>query len=180
MAERRTLARPYAKAIFEIALEMKDYDKWSTLLTTLALVAENKEMQPLLRDRTIPSDVLGHFFLAVTEKVIDALARNFILVLAAHKRLEVLPEVHNLFEEMRATAENRIAIHLAAPVALDVTEQKRFKKIFEKEFSRTVHMHCTVDQKLLGGFIARAGNYVIDGSLRGQLINLKKAMGEAS
>jgi len=178
MSDRRTLARPYAKAIFEIARSSKDYQKWSRLLQVLDLIASNKQVKILLRDKTLAAERIIKFFLEVCGKFLDEPAKNLVSILAYRRRLEVLPEIAALFQEMRNEAENTIEVEFASSIAIDENEKEKFKKILENTFSRSVTMKCVVDKSLFGGFLARAGNYVIDNSLKGFLTELKLAIGE--
>jgi F-type H+-transporting ATPase subunit delta len=177
MAEKRTLARPYAKAIFEIAEATKTYEKWSQSLKLLALVAANKEMIPIVRDKTISSEVLAQLFLDVCQNYLDESSRNLVTILALKKRMDVLPEIASLFEEMRSGAENTVNVVFSTFIAIDEKEKAEYEKMLGNRLSRIVQMHCEVDKQLLGGYLAKAGNYVIDGSIRGLLTNLKVTMG---
>src|SRR6185437_12070085 len=132
-----TIARPYAKAVFEIADQSRIYEKWSQILRLLAMVSENPQMHVLLRDRTIPWQEMADFFLSIFEKGLDEVARNFVLVLAYYKRLAVLPEIRSLYEAMRAEKENTIAVQLISPMVLDEGEREKFKGLLEKYFFRT-------------------------------------------
>ena len=177
MAEKRTLARPYAKAIFEIAEVTKTYEKWSQSLKLLALVVTNKEMVPMIRDKTVSSQVIAQLFLDVCQNYLDEPSRNLVTILALKKRMDILPEIASLFEEMCSDAENTVNVVLSTSIAIGEREKAEYEKMLGNRLSRTVQMHCEVDKQLLGGYLAKAGNYVIDGSLRGLLANLKVTMG---
>lgn len=178
MAERKTLARPYAKAVFEIAGQANAYDQWSQWLSIFAMIAEDPIMWHLLQDRTIDRGEVANFFLSICEQGLNETAKNFILALADYRRLKLLPEIKALFTQFRSDKENTIAVQFASVVVLTKEEENKFKKMLEHCFNRTVKMHCSIDNKLLGGFVARAGNYVVNGSMQQQLINLRETIGE--
>ncbi len=178
MLERTTLARPYAKAIFEIAFATKNYEKWYELLRVLCFAVEDLRVISLLRDRTIPLQEIINFFLEICQKFLDEPGQNLITVLALHRRLEALPEIMRLYKEMYAERTGTIEVEFLSPVMISEDEEASFRRILGKYLSKTVTMHCKVDKELLGGFLARAGNYVIDGSVRGYLANLKSSIGD--
>ena len=178
MLERTTLARPYAKALLEIAIASKSYEKWAEILKTLCLIVENQQISVLLKDRTIPLQKVADIFLALCQDFLDDKGRAFVTLLVFHRRLEVLPEIIDLYQKMYADKEKIIEVEFRSSIGITETEQESFKRLFEKYLSKTIKMHCIVDNELLGGFVARAGNYVIDGSVRGYLTNLKESIGD--
>ena len=113
MIEPRTLARPYAKAIFEIAEKNKNYAKWSEQLEVLAWITEDKQVQRLLHDVTIPSQRIVEFYKEVGKAVLDEPASNLIQVLALKKRLILLPEIEMGFRLLRFEAENILPVKIS-------------------------------------------------------------------
>ncbi len=178
MIEKATLARPYAKAVFEIAAGEKAYKKWSLALQALEMVAKNKQVLLMVRNKTVPVQAIAAFFLEVCHPYVDRTIHHFVRVLANARRLEVLPEIRGLYETMRQAAEQRVEVEISTPIILDDRQKIEFTKMLEKHFDKTVSVRYSLDENLLGGFRAVAGNYVIDGSLRGHLNKLKKAMGD--
>jgi F-type H+-transporting ATPase subunit delta len=177
MAEKITIARPYAKAIFEIATNDKIYGQWSHLLSLLAMITQNPQTVLLLADKTIPAQHLIDLIFEICGKDLDEPAKNLVRLLADNRRLSVLPEIASLYEKLRSVAENRIEVELFTFLAITSQEEENFKKFLEQQLSKTVKLICKIDKNILGGFIARAETYVIDGSLRSRLKNLKSAMG---
>jgi F-type H+-transporting ATPase subunit delta len=178
MAEKMTIARPYAKAIFECARESQKTIEWAEVLWILSEVSKNKEVHALLREDSISLEDMTELFLSVCKSNLGEPLHNFVLLLAERKRLKILPEIALLYKKMQLDAENRIEVQLESPVPLDVHQQEAYQKTLEKYFARKVTMACVINTALLGGFLAKAGNFVIDGSLRGTLTNLKMAMGD--
>lgn len=182
VAEKMTIARPYAKAAFEYASESKTIAAWADALLVLAAVAKNEQVLALLREDAISVDNMIELFLSVCKSTVEnhlkEPLRNFVLLLAKRKRLVLLPEIQNHYKKMQLDSENRIEVKFESPVSINEKEQKAYQQVLEKYLSRTVTMQCEVDPSLLGGFLAKAGNVVIDGSIRGSLTNLKTAMGD--
>jgi F-type H+-transporting ATPase subunit delta len=187
MAEKTTLARPYAKAVFEFADQAasaeksKTFEKWSQVLGVLSEIASDARVKPLLKDSSITASDMADFFKSVSEKVLDIYAQNFVSELAQRKRLEVLPEIKALYEEMRADAEQTAELQLLTAIPLNEQEKQLYiKKLskFPHLKNRKINMHCETDQNLLGGYIATGGNFVIDGSVRHFLTHLKETKGD--
>jgi F-type H+-transporting ATPase subunit delta len=180
MIEKRTLSRPYAKAIFEIAKANNSFKKWTENLRILSLVVQNKEVSELLNDSSLSTQEIESFFFEILEKCceLDEALKNFIRILSEGKRLVLLPDIFSSYEELRMEAENLIRVNIKTPYALSEPEKKKFEVELKKYLSRTVILECEIDKTLIGGFFAEAGNSIIDGSVRGYLNNLKQEMGE--
>lgn len=164
MEHDKTLARPYAKAAFEFALEQKNLDVWSKNLMSLAVVSDPK----------IKAEELSHIFIALAEK--DEHIRNFILVLMHYDRLVLLPEIAELFEEAKAEHEKISTVFVTSAFPMDEATQKKLKASLEIRLQREVMMDFILDKNLLGGAIIRAGDWVVDGSVRAKLEKLKQAV----
>jgi F-type H+-transporting ATPase subunit delta len=178
VAEKMTIARPYAKAVFECATQSKTVTQWAEVLWNLAEISKNEQVLALLREEAISTEAMTDVFLEVCKSDLGEPLRNFILLLAQRKRLILLSEIQQLYKKMQLDSENKVEVNFKSSVSMGETEQKSYQKLLEKYLSRTVTLQCEVDTRLLGGFLASAGNVVIDGSIIGSLTNLKIAMGD--
>jgi ATP synthase, F1 delta subunit len=170
MAEKVTLARPYARAAFESAREHKDFERWSQMLAAAATtVADERVVKLLSSPRVRPKDLVE---LVAEASGADERGRNFLSTLAQNRRLGVLPEVAAIYEELRAEVENITDVHVTSAVQLDETQRTRLTAALTKRLKREVRLHCAVDASLIGGAIVRAGDFVIDGSLKARLERL--------
>jgi F-type H+-transporting ATPase subunit delta len=170
MAEKVTLARPYAKAAFEAAREHKDYERWSQMLAAAATTVVDERVVKLLSSpRVQPMDLVE---LIAEASHADEHGRNFLSMLALNRRLGVLPEVAAIYEELRADVENVTDVHITSAVQLDEAQRTRLAAALKQRLKREVRLHCDVDAGLIGGAIVRAGDFVIDGSLKARLERL--------
>jgi F-type H+-transporting ATPase subunit delta len=180
MAETITIARPYARAAFEQAYAAGDLNKWSALLQAAALVAGDASMRSLLGSPRLSSQERADLVLGICSEVckegIPEVGRNFVLVLAENRRLDVLPQISVLFEGLRAEAEKTIQAQLVTAFAVSDAQRKKVAKALKARLKRDVELECAVDESLIGGAIIRAGDLVIDGSVRGQLDKLAAAL----
>jgi len=175
MAEKVTIARPYAKAAFDYARERKTFAAWSQLLTTAAAVVADERVAKLLNSpRVAPADMAG--MVADIAGAADEQGRNFLGTLAANRRLGLLPEIAAMFETLRAEAENVADVQVTSAVPLDDAQRNRLIAALKKRLNRDVRLQVDIDSSLLGGAIVRSGDLVIDGSLRSRLQRLADAM----
>jgi F-type H+-transporting ATPase subunit delta len=163
MVEKVTLARPYAKAAFEAARESNGLANWSQMLAAAATTVADERVVKLLSDLVeLIAEASGA----------DEHGRNFLNTLAQNRRLAVLPEVAAIYEALRAEVENVTDVHVTSAVQLDEAQRTRLAAALKKRLKREVRLHCAVDAALIGGAIVRAGDFVIDGSLKARLERL--------
>lgn len=177
MADINTIARPYAKAAFEVALDAGKLEKWQEMLSMLAVVASDKNMQPLLNNPNIPSDKLAELLIDVCGgKKVDEYGQNFLRLLAQNKRLKALPAIFLAFEEFKAEHEKSVTVTVKSVVELSGKQIKAITSKLETKLNRTIKLKTEVDSSLLGGMIIEANDMVIDGSVRGKLQELSHAL----
>jgi len=171
MSEVTTIARPYAKAAFDFAVEHQAVDKWADMLTFAACVADNADMAALLT-ADANAQTLSDLFLKVCGDQLDEYGQNFIKVMAENRRLKVLPAVAEQFMALKAELNKLVVAHVLSAYRLTKAEQKKIAATLEKRFECTVELECQIDKSLVAGMIIKAGDLVIDGSLRGKLDRL--------
>ncbi len=176
MSELTTLARPYATAAFELASEQKQYDHWSDMLRFMAAVAHDGTMRAVLDSPRLSEEQTAELFIAVCEEKVDDQGRNFIRLLAENRRLTLLPEITALYEFMRREAEGRIDAEVVSAQEISKQQLAAIGNALKARFGREVNLTTRTDSDLLGGAIIRAGDLVIDGSIRGRLDKLTTAL----
>jgi len=176
MAELSTLARPYAKAAFGYALDNKDLSQWYTQLHTAAAVAADTGMQAVLTNPSLTAAQQATKLSDVCGDALSAHVRNFIAILAANKRLVLLPEIYALFAQYKANQEKTVEVEVVSAFELEDSIRDRLADALGKKLERQVNVRTATDSNLLGGVLIRAGDLVIDGSVRGKLDKLAEAM----
>jgi F-type H+-transporting ATPase subunit delta len=175
MAERITIARPYAKAVFKLAHSQKRLPQWSEALAAAASIIADVRVHALLGNPAVSTDQLVELVTGVAGKRLDASARNLIATLAANRRLGFLPEIAARYEQLRAEAERTVEVTVTSAVELSRAQQQQYTDALRKRLDREVHLHCQIDASLLGGAVVRADDLVIDGSVRAGLAQLATA-----
>lgn len=174
MAELITIARPYAKAAFEFACEKGQLATWSQMLDIAAQVAVNRQMTSCLDNPRLTAEQKADVFNAVCPEQNGDAGKNFIVQLARHKRLKALPEIHQLFERMMAEQQKTVDVQVLSAFPLGSAEISKLSASLEKKLGRKVKLASEVDASLLGGVVIKAGDMVIDGSVRGRLARLAR------
>lgn len=169
-----TLARPYAKAVFEIAKQNHQFDFWSQLLASMASVVQIEEVMVLLNNPNISSEQIYEVMIGSLKSSLDEVPCSFIKTLAVNHRLGLLPAIAELFEEYRLEAEKKIVVEVTSAYPLVGETKERLIKALQIRLQREVELQCEIDPTLLGGVIARAGDLVIDGSIKGKLAKMKQ------
>lgn len=176
MAELTTLARPYAKAAFEYAQAHQQLANWSAMLGLAAAVSLDDTMQRVLKAPRLTSTEKATTFNEVCGDKFDAQAQNFIRVIAENDRLALLPDIFALFELYKAEQEKSIDVDVTSAFALSDEQQDKLAKVLSARLGREVRLHAAEDATLIGGVLIRAGDLVIDGSVRGKLAKLAEAL----
>ena len=169
-----TIARPYATAVFEYALAEKDLQAWETLLQSATRITLNPSVAALLASPSVTTSQLIDLYCDLLASQLDAPKKNFIRLLAENERLSVLPDILTSFQASRAAQEKTVAVQVTSAVTLDDAYQQKLALALTKRLQRQVALQCKVDPALLGGVIVRAGDTVIDGSIRGKLARLNE------
>ena len=176
MSELTTIARPYAKAVFDFAIEQRSIDKstvkkWEEMLGFLAEVVENDTMKDFLTS-SFSAEKLADTVISICGEQVDQYGQNLIRLMAENKRLTVLPIVFKEFqhyvEEYNAIAE----VQVTSAQPLSIAQQEKVVAAMEKKLARKIKLNCNIDTSLIAGVIIRTDDFVIDGSSRGQLIRL--------
>lgn len=176
MAEKQTTARPYAEAAFALATERGALGAWSEMLGFIRAVAGDAHMARLASDPRADRARFVELFLDVCGQRLTAEGANFVRLLAENRRLDLMPEIVAHFEQRRAEAERRIEADVVSAFALEASQIEHLEQALKRRFGREVRVNARVDAALVGGIVIRAGDTVIDGSVRGRLAALASHM----
>jgi F-type H+-transporting ATPase subunit delta len=171
-----TIARPYARAAFEYARSKKAVPQWSEQLALLAALVQHEKLQPLLHNPKLTRPERAALLIKVGDRKLDEPARNFVNLLAENGRLDVLPEIVVQFERLRAEQESTLEVRLISAQNVPKAEQDAIVKALEKRFDKKVELRTEKDESLIGGAVIKAGDLVIDGSIKSRLQKLATAL----
>jgi F-type H+-transporting ATPase subunit delta len=172
MAEKATVARPYAKAAFAWARDNGKLDAWSGWLGTARAVVQSDEFVAFERNPGVGKQQLRELIANVCGDSLDAHARSLLDLLAENGRIDYLPEIAGQFDELKAQHQNVADVEVVSASALNDAQQQRLAGALRARLRRDVRLHCTVDPALIGGAVVRSGDLLIDGSLAHKLQRL--------
>ena len=169
MADKLTIARPYARAAFEEARGEDRLAQWSESLKVGAKVVQDARVENLLGNPHVTPEELAQLLIGIAGPELGEHGANFVRTLADNRRLAYLPEIAAQFDTLKDAAQGVADVTVTSATALDETLQRKLSQALEKRLKRKVRLHCAVDPHLIGGAILRAGDLVIDGSLSTRL-----------
>lgn len=173
----RHIARPYARAAFAHARANDSVADWSDQLGALAAAAREPRVAALIADPRLTRERHGAILQYVLGDQLDTAASNLVRLLASNGRLAALPEIADEFEHLRARAENRVDAEAVTAFELDSEQQQRLADALGRRLDREIRLTASVDEELIGGVVVRAGDLVIDASVRGHLQRLANRLG---
>ena len=172
MSELITAARPYARAVFELAQSDKTLAKWSDALASINSIVGLPDMHQALENPGLTKQQKAELLIEAAGDALDKSGQNLVKTMAENDRLVLLPEVAALFEQMRAEDEGSVEAEIISAYEVTEAQQKSIAKSLKKRLGRDVKLKVEIDRDLLGGIIVKAGDLVIDGSVRGRLEQL--------
>ncbi len=175
MAELVTLARPYAQAIFKLAMEKKQLPAWSKTLVNLLELVSEKSIAALIKDVTVSKQDLSDVLVEVSAKAINTQGKNLLRVLVENGRLTLLAEIAAVYELLRAEEEGAVEADVITAFPLTEAMEKKIASALKARLGKKVKINAVIDKSVIGGAIIRAGDLVIDGSASGKLDKLSYA-----
>lgn len=176
MAELTTLARPYARAAFESALSASALPAWSEALALLAAVSSEQAVQALVASPNQTAEQKSQSIIDVCGDKLSDKQQNFVKILAENARLALLPQISELYELYKANQEKSVDVNVETAFELTDAQLAALESSLKKTLARDVEFSTTVNKELLGGVFVRAGDTVIDASIRGRLEKLAGAL----
>ena len=185
MADNNTVARPYARAAFEVAQESNSLAELSESFAAAKALMEDGQIAEFLGAPTMTDEerltfLQGLFAQAVGESSVFAggsqHGTNFIKLLLENGRVAVLPEIADHFEALKAKVENTVDAVITSAAPLSDEQQQAMAASLKEKLGREVNVTTEIDENLIGGAVIRAGDVVIDGSLRARLEGLATAL----
>lgn len=176
MAESITAARPYARAAYRYAREHGAVEAWSDMLAFMAAVVRDPQVRALLDSPALTAARRAELMMQLCADRLAAGGENFVRQLAEYRRLPIVPEIAGLFETLRAEDEGVVQAEIVSAKRPRKADLERLTEALRDRLGKEVRVTARVDGGLIGGAIIRAGDLVIDGSVRGRLKQLASAL----
>jgi len=176
MAEFATIARPYAEAAFKLARDQAKLAAWSDALALLEVMVRDPRLQACISDPNVSAQALESLILGVAGDRLDGAARNFVQVLIANGRFELLEAIRAQYEALRRDHESVLEARIVSALPLADEQVSDLVARLEARHQRKVRAKIEVDPKLIGGVRIIVGDKVIDGTVRGRLDAMAAAL----
>ena len=176
MSQLTTMARPYAKAAFAAARNGNKLQAWSDGLGLLAALVQHEKIAAYLGTPSTGKEQQAQTLIELSGDSLDQELQNFVRVLAANHRLALLPDIRILFEQLKAEQERSVDVEVTTAFELDAEAEAMLGAVLKQRLQREVKLSSKVDRDLIGGMVVRAGDLVIDASVRGKLKKLTETM----
>ena len=176
MAELATIARPYANAVFDLAKRDGTLDRWSRSLGLLDATTRAEQVAVMLDSPDMPASAKAFRLADILGDELDDRVKKFLQALADNDRLNLLGEIREQFETLRAEEERSLDVEVISAYALDDAQTARLETALKDKFDKDISIESRVDQSLIGGVVIRAGDVVIDGSVSGRLRKLAERL----
>ena len=178
MAELSTLARPYAKAAFEYAAQNQCIGPWADMLSLAAAVSMQDKVAQLLASPSISTEQQVSTLCDLCAESLDDKGVNLMSVLGRNKRLSLLPQISQQFQDLQAEQLQVVEVELSSAFAVTDQQRDTLAEKLRQTLKRDINIKTTIDQDLIGGVHIRAGDLVIDGSVRGKLAKLAEVLNQ--
>jgi F-type H+-transporting ATPase subunit delta len=176
MAELATIARPYAEAAFKLALESRSLGPWSDMLALMEAVVRDEQIAARIGDPNIDEQALENALLGIFGDKLDGHGRNFVQVLVQNGRLELVPQIRSLFDDLRREHEGVVEAQIISALPIDDGQVRPLIAALEAKYGRKVSARIEVDPELIGGARIVLGDKVIDATVRGRLEAMSAAL----
>lgn len=176
MAETVTIARPYALAIFRLARDSRTLGEWSRRLQRLVLVANDPEMTKLVGNLRFSARQIANLFVSLSGEPDNRELASFIGLLAENERFGVLPDIAEIFEQLKSEDEGVKEAVIASAFPIDDAQLARLMKQLEAHFGSRLQPRVEVDASLIGGVRVAVGDQILDASVRGKLDAMATAL----
>jgi len=172
--ELSTCARPYAKAVFDLAMKDNTEDKWDHDLDLLAKVVGINKVRYTMSSPKKSTFEKVETVIGICGKDLSYKAKKLVSLLTSNGRIDLIPYIHNLFKIYKANSEGVIRIEVTTAGAISEEQKKELSQKLNKKFNCETVLSVNVDRKLMGGMVVKYGDTVIDGSVKARLDRLKE------
>ncbi len=177
MTDFTTAARPYAKAVYDLASQSSALESWGDALANLAAVVSDAQVSELLNNPEMGKQQKGEMVIQVLGDSLSEQQQNLVKLMAENGRLGLMPDVLEQYEVARARAENKVEAEVVSAFELSAQQTDDLVKTLKNKLGCDVTLTTTVDESLIGGVVIKAGDTIIDASMKSQLDSLALSLG---
>ena len=172
MAQLTTIARPYARAAFEVAQASQTVNSWLVALHTVGLVVAHDQILAYITNPTVSVEESSQFMLDILGAELNVEQQNFIRLLAEKRQLVLLPTIEQLFFAMHARELQTVNVTVLSAIEMSDAQKTALTNALAKRLQKKVALDVQIDTSVIGGAVIRTDEWVIDGSVKGKLQQL--------
>ena len=176
MADNASIARPYAKAVFDLAQESGSFESWSAALASLTAISSDETFSALVNDPRVTNDRIADLLIDLTKDSLPEGGTNLVNLLVQNDRLAALTDIEQQFADLVAKAQASVNAEVITAMALTEDQKSSLSSALEARLGLKVKLEETIDASLIGGAIVKAGDLVIDGSAKGRIEKLSTTL----
>lgn len=169
MAEAVTVARPYAEAVYKLAVAKNSLVEWSNMLQSASDIAQDKQIKILIGNPVVSAKQLADLLLEIGKNNFNQEARNFLMMVAENHRINVLPQISQLYEQLKAQHDGVLEANIVSAFEMNDRQLKKLISDLEQKFKRKIEAKVQVDPELIGGVKVEIGDEIFDASIRSKL-----------
>ena len=177
MTDFTTAARPYANAVYDTAKETGTLDSWGDALANLAAIVSDAQMSEVLNNPEMGKQQKGELVNQILGDKLTGQQQNLVKLMAENGRLSIMADVQQQFEVARAKAENKVEAEVVSAFQLTEQQTDELVNTLKNKLGCDVTLTTTVDESLIGGVVIKAGDTIIDASMKSQLDSLALSLG---
>jgi F-type H+-transporting ATPase subunit delta len=181
MATASVIARPYAKAIFEHALEAKSLEDWSRILDVLSMVASDPAALECMANPSVEPAQIKSLLLAplAQDSTLSDVLQRWVDLIVDAGREDILPEIKNQFDLLRAEHEQTLDVNVQVFEPMTAHQEGRLIEKLSQKLQRKVSIQVEINPSIMGGILIQAGDFVMDGSVKGKIAAMQAQLEEA-
>lgn len=171
----KTIARPYAKAVLEIAQEDQSFDKWYSFLEFYSLASKDKRLRYVLSG-VLSSDQTMSILSELFQGYIDNKSHNLLKIMADNKNLLALSELYCVYDELFKNLSGKTDVFITSALPLNDNNKTKLLNALEKKLGKSVNIFFEVDNNIIGGLLVKYNDLVIDSSVKNKLFRMKQSL----
>ncbi len=176
MLAQSNIARPYAQALFELAQAQNDLSGWNDRLQLLTAVSVDPDFAELAANPRVSSQQLADLIISICGERVGDEGKNLVKLLSRNGRIGAMQDIANAFSSRKDEAEKVIVATMVTAVVIDDRQRQAYAQALQSTLGRSVELEFKIDEQLIGGAVIRAGDWVVDGSVKTQLEQLEGAI----
>lgn len=177
MADFTTIARPYASAVYKLAKQTSSLDAWSETLALMAMVVADTSMSKVLDNPELGREKKGEMLIHVMGDKLNGQQQNLVKLMAENGRLKAMTDLAEQYEAYRAQDEGKVDAEVLSAYELTGEQENKITEMLKKKLGREVTLSTKLDKSLIGGVVIKAGDTIIDGSMKARLESLAQTLG---